>query len=141
MSPTISSSSALRCAGSACTSIAARRAAAARLAWIVSKHVKSNAIVLATATATLGIGAGQMSRVDSCQLAVRKALHAGLSLQGCAAASDGFFPFPDGLETLVDAGATTVIQPGGSIKDDEVVAAADARGVSLCLTGVRHFRH
>ena len=114
--------------------------AAAELAWRVAKHVKSNAIVLADAHGTLGIGAGQMSRVDSSRLAVQKAasLH---SLAGCAAASDGFFPFADGVEELAAAGIRIIVQPGGSIRDQEVVAAADRLGVSLLLTGVRHFRH
>jgi len=115
--------------------------AACELAWRVSKHVKSNAIVLADATGTLGIGAGQMSRVDSSALAVRKAADQGLDLAGCAAASDGFFPFADGLERLAESGVRAVVQPGGSIRDEEVVAAADRLGVTLFLTGVRHFRH
>lgn len=115
--------------------------AAARLAWRVAKHVKSNAIVLAAPDRTLGIGAGQMSRVDSSRLAIEKARVAGLDITGCAAASDGFFPFADGLEQLADAGVRTVIQPGGSIRDEEVGAAADERGVTLLLTGTRHFRH
>ena len=114
---------------------------AARLAWIVAKHVKSNSVVLADEEGTLGIGAGQMSRVDSCHLAVRKAKDAGLSLEGCIAASDGFFPFADGLEVLADAGVRTVIQPGGSIRDSEVVEAAERRGITLLHTGTRHFRH
>jgi phosphoribosylaminoimidazolecarboxamide formyltransferase/IMP cyclohydrolase len=114
--------------------------AAAELAWRVAKHVKSNAIVLADAQGTLGIGAGQMSRIDSSRLAIQKAsaLH---SIQGCAAASDGFFPFADGVEELAAAGIRTIVQPGGSIRDDEVIAAADRLGISLLLTGVRHFRH
>ena len=115
--------------------------AAADLVWRVAKHVKSNAIVLGTHDRTLGIGAGQMSRVDSSRIAIEKAGIAGLDLEGCTAASDGFFPFPDGLETLASAGIGCVIQPGGSIRDDEVAAAAERLGVSLLLTGVRHFRH
>lgn len=115
--------------------------AAGELAWRVAKHVKSNAIVLANALGTLGIGAGQMSRVDSSRIAIEKAAIAGLELAGCAAASDGFFPFPDGVETLAEAGVKCILQPGGSIRDDEVAAAADRLGVSLLLTGVRHFRH
>lgn len=115
--------------------------AGADLAWRVAKHVKSNAIVLAREDRTLGIGAGQMSRVDSSRLAIEKAGLAGLDLHGSVAASDGFFPFADGLETLAAAGVKCVIQPGGSIRDDEVAAAADRLGVSLLLTGVRHFRH
>lgn len=114
---------------------------AADLAWRVAKHVKSNAIVLGSHDRTLGIGAGQMSRVDSSRIAIDKAAIAGLELEGCVAASDGFFPFADGLETLAAAGVKCVIQPGGSIRDDEVAAAADRLGVSLLLTGVRHFRH
>jgi len=114
---------------------------AGRLAWIVAKHVKSNAVVLGDAEGSLGIGAGQMSRVDSCHLAVRKAHDAGLSLEGSVAASDGFFPFADGLEVLAEAGARLVIQPGGSIRDGEVIEAAERLGVSLLHTGTRHFRH
>ena len=114
---------------------------AARLAWIVAKHVKSNSIVLANSSGTLGVGAGQMSRVDSCRLAIRKAEDAKLDLKGCAAASDAFFPFPDGLTVLAEAGAKIVVQPGGSIRDAEVVEAAQEQGVSLFHTAVRHFRH
>jgi len=109
--------------------------------WKVVKHVKSNAIVYSGRDRTLGIGAGQMSRVDSSRIAVWKAQEAGLSLKGSAVCSDAFFPFPDGLITAADAGATCVIQPGGSVRDDEVVAAADERGLSMAFTGVRHFRH
>jgi phosphoribosylaminoimidazolecarboxamide formyltransferase/IMP cyclohydrolase len=112
-----------------------------QLAWRVAKHVKSNAIVVGDARGTLGIGAGQMSRVDSCHLAVRKARDQGFDLEGSMAASDGFFPFPDGLQVLAGAGVKAVVQPGGSIRDDEVAAAAEELGVTLCLTGVRHFRH
>ncbi len=115
--------------------------AAARLAWVVAKHVKSNAIVLADASGTLGIGAGQMSRVDSCRLAIEKAHDAKMELAGCAAASDGFFPFPDGPTVLAEAGAAAIIQPGGSIRDEEVVQAAQELGVCLFHTAVRHFRH
>lgn len=114
---------------------------AGRLAWIVAKHVKSNAVVLADASGLVGVGAGQMSRVDSCHLALRKARDAGLEVKGCAAGSDAFFPFPDGLEVLAEAGVSTVVQPGGSIRDEDVVVAAERLGVSLCHTGVRHFRH
>jgi phosphoribosylaminoimidazolecarboxamide formyltransferase / IMP cyclohydrolase len=114
---------------------------AADLAWRVAKHVKSNAIVLTGPKGTLGIGAGQMSRVDSSRVALEKARQAGLSIKGCAAASDGFFPFADGVEALADAGVGVVVQPGGSIRDEEVVEAAQRRGVSLLLTGTRHFRH
>jgi len=110
-------------------------------AWRVAKFVKSNAIVFAAAGATLGIGAGQMSRIDSAQIATIKAKDAGLSLAGSAAASDAFFPFRDGLDAVVDAGARCVIQPGGSVRDAEVIAAADERDVAMVFTGVRHFRH
>ncbi len=110
-------------------------------AWKVAKYVKSNAIVFCANGMTMGVGAGQMSRLDSARIASIKAQHAGLSLQGTAVASDAFFPFRDGLDVVVDAGATCVIQPGGSIRDDEVIAAANERGVAMVLTGVRHFRH
>jgi phosphoribosylaminoimidazolecarboxamide formyltransferase/IMP cyclohydrolase len=90
---------------------------------------------------TLGVGAGQMSRLDSARIASIKAQHAGLTLTGSAVASDAFFPFRDGLDVLADAGATCVIQPGGSMRDDEVIAAANERGIAMVLTGVRHFRH
>lgn len=110
-------------------------------AWTVAQHVKSNAIVFCGGGMTLGVGAGQMSRLDSARIASIKAQHAGLSLQGSAVASDAFFPFRDGLDVLADAGATCVIQPGGSMRDDEVIAAADERGIAMVLTGVRHFRH
>ena len=109
--------------------------------WRVAKHVKSNAIVYAAADRTLGIGAGQMSRVDASRIAVWKAQEAKLPLQGSAVCSDAFFPFPDGLIAAADAGATAAIQPGGSVKDAEVIAAADARGMAMAFTGVRHFRH
>jgi phosphoribosylaminoimidazolecarboxamide formyltransferase/IMP cyclohydrolase len=110
-------------------------------AWTVAKYVKSNAIVYCAGGMTLGVGAGQMSRIDSARIAGIKAAHAGLSLHGAAVASDAFFPFRDGLDVLADAGAACVIQPGGSVRDDEVVAAADERGVAMVFTGVRHFRH
>jgi phosphoribosylaminoimidazolecarboxamide formyltransferase/IMP cyclohydrolase len=109
--------------------------------WRVVKHVKSNAIVYCAADRTLGIGAGQMSRVDSSRIAVWKAKEAGLSLQGSVVCSDAFFPFPDGLIAAAEAGATAAVQPGGSVKDGEVIAAADARGVAMAFTGARHFRH
>ena len=109
--------------------------------WRVVKHVKSNAIVYATADRTLGIGAGQMSRVDSSRIAVWKANEAGLSLKGSVVCSDAFFPFADGLIAAAEAGATAAIQPGGSVRDVEVIAAADERGVAMAFTGVRHFRH
>ena len=110
-------------------------------AWRVAKYVKSNAIVFCAQGATLGIGAGQMSRIDSVRIAVAKAATAGLSLKGSVVASDAFFPFRDGLDALAEAGAAAVIQPGGSVRDAEVVAAADERGVAMVFTGVRHFRH
>ncbi len=109
--------------------------------WKVVKHVKSNAIVYASPERTLGIGAGQMSRVDSSRIAVWKAGNADLSLQGSIIASDAFFPFPDGLIAAAEAGATAAIQPGGSVKDEEVIAAADERNVAMVFTGIRHFRH
>ena len=109
--------------------------------WRVVKNVKSNAIVYAAADRTLGIGAGQMSRVDASRIAVWKANEAGLSLKGSAVASDAFFPFPDGLIAAADAGATAAIQPGGSVRDAEVIAAADERDMTMIFTGVRHFRH
>ena len=110
-------------------------------AWRVAKFVKSNTIVFAHDGMTLGVGAGQMSRIDSARIASIKAKEAGLSLTGSAAASDAFFPFRDGLDVVVDAGANCVIQPGGSMRDAEVIAAADERGVAMVFTGVRHFRH
>lgn len=110
-------------------------------AWKVAKYVKSNAIVFCAGGMTMGVGAGQMSRLDSARIASIKAQHASLSLQGTAVASDAFFPFRDGLDVVVDAGATCVIQPGGSMRDPEVIAAADERGVVMVFTGVRHFRH
>jgi phosphoribosylaminoimidazolecarboxamide formyltransferase/IMP cyclohydrolase len=109
--------------------------------WRVVKHVKSNAIVYAAADRTLGIGAGQMSRVDSSRIAVWKAKEAGLSLKGSIIASDAFFPFPDGLIAAADAGATAAIQPGGSLKDAEVITAANQRGMAMAFTNIRHFRH
>ena len=115
--------------------------AAMLFGWRVVKHVKSNAIVYAAADRTLGIGAGQMSRVDSSRIAIWKAEEAGLSLKGSAVASDAFFPFPDGLIAAADAGATCAIQPGGSVRDKEVIAAADERKMAMIFTGVRHFRH
>jgi phosphoribosylaminoimidazolecarboxamide formyltransferase/IMP cyclohydrolase len=117
-------------------------------AFRVCKHVKSNAIVYAKAGATVGIGAGQMSRVDSARIAAWKseeaAKAAGLTgrlTEGSVVASDAFFPFADGLEAAASAGATAVIQPGGSIRDAEVIAAADAAGLAMVFTGMRHFRH
>jgi phosphoribosylaminoimidazolecarboxamide formyltransferase/IMP cyclohydrolase len=110
-------------------------------AWKVAKFVKSNAIVFCAGGMTLGVGAGQMSRIDSARIASIKAENAELSLAGSAVASDAFFPFRDGLDVVCDAGATCVIQPGGSMRDDEVIAAADERGIAMVLTGTRHFRH
>jgi phosphoribosylaminoimidazolecarboxamide formyltransferase/IMP cyclohydrolase len=117
-------------------------------AWTVAKHVKSNAIVYARGGATVGIGAGQMSRVDSTRIAARKSAEMAEALglaeptvRGSVVASDAFFPFPDGLVTAAEAGATAVIQPGGSMRDAEVIAAADERGLAMVFTGMRHFRH
>ncbi len=110
-------------------------------AWKVARFVKSNAIVFCGDGMTLGVGAGQMSRVDSSRIAAIKAEAAGLSLAGSTVASDAFFPFRDGLDVVIDAGASAVIQPGGSMRDDAVIAAADERGIAMVLTGVRHFRH
>ncbi len=111
---------------------------ALQFAWTVVRHVKSNAIVYANSSRTLGIGAGQMSRVDSARLGIQKSL---VPLQGAAMASDAFFPFRDGLDTAAEAGITAVVQPGGSIRDDDVVAAANERGLTMVLVGRRHFRH
>ena len=110
-------------------------------AFQVAKHVKSNAIVFVRDGATLGIGAGQMSRIDSTHIAARKADDAGLSLHGSALASDAFFPFPDGLLAAADAGATAIIQPGGAMRDEDVIKAADKRGLAVVFTGIRHFKH
>lgn len=110
-------------------------------AWRVAKYVKSNAIIFCGEGMTLGVGAGQMSRVDSTRIAAIKAQNAGLSLQGSVVASDAFFPFRDGIDVLAEAGAACVIHPGGSMRDEEVIAAADEHGLAMVLTGVRHFRH
>ena len=110
-------------------------------AWKVAKFVKSNAIVFCGGGMTLGVGAGQMSRIDSARIARIKAGNAGLSLAGSAVASDAFFPFRDGLDVVIDEGAACVIQPGGSMRDDEVIAAADERAIAMVFTGTRHFRH
>jgi phosphoribosylaminoimidazolecarboxamide formyltransferase / IMP cyclohydrolase len=110
-------------------------------AWKVAKFVKSNAIVFCAGGMTLGVGAGQMSRIDSARIASIKAQNGGLSLQASAVASDAFFPFRDGLDVVADAGATSVIQPGGSMRDQEVIDAANERGLVMVLTGTRHFRH
>ena len=109
--------------------------------WRVVKHVKSNAIVYAGAGRTLGIGAGQMSRVDSSRIAVWKAGEAGLSLNGSVVCSDAFFPFADALVAAAKAGATAAIQPGGSMRDEEVIAAANEHNIAMVFTGLRHFRH
>ena len=110
-------------------------------AWKVCKHVRSNAIVLARDLASVGIGAGQMSRVDSVRLAIEKARATGADLQGAALASDAFFPFADGPQLAIDAGVTSIIQPGGSMRDLEVVEAADAAGIAMVFTHRRHFKH
>jgi phosphoribosylaminoimidazolecarboxamide formyltransferase/IMP cyclohydrolase len=110
-------------------------------AWRVAKYVKSNAIVFCGNGMTLGVGAGQMSRVDSTRIAAIKAGNAGLSLAGACVASDAFFPFRDGVDVLAEAGAAAVIQPGGSMRDGEVIAAADEHGLAMVFTGARHFRH
>ena len=119
-----------------------------RFAFRVAKHVKSNTIVYAKELATVGIGAGQMSRIDSARIAARKAQDAAEALglkepatKGSVVASDAFFPFADGLLVAVEAGATAVIQPGGSMRDDEVIKAADDHGIAMVVTGTRHFRH
>jgi phosphoribosylaminoimidazolecarboxamide formyltransferase/IMP cyclohydrolase len=116
----------------------AEEMAAMLFAWKVAKHVKSNAIVFAQQGRTVGVGAGQMSRVDSVKLAVMKAQE---PLAGSVVASDAFFPFPDGVEEAARAGAVAVIQPGGSVRDADVIAAADRLGISMVFTGLRHFRH
>jgi phosphoribosylaminoimidazolecarboxamide formyltransferase / IMP cyclohydrolase len=127
--------------------VATRRAPTAeewialRFAWRICAHVKSNTIIFTDAQSTLAIGAGQMSRVDAANVAVMKARDAHRSLKGSACASDAFFPFSDGLEVVVAAGATAVVQPGGSVKDAEVIAAADKHGIAMVFTGRRHFRH
>ena len=114
---------------------------ALRFAWRICAHVKSNAVIFTNAAATLAIGAGQMSRVDAVNVAVMKATAASRSLVGSAAASDAYFPFRDGLDAVAKAGATAVVQPGGSIRDAEVIAAADEHGLAMVVTGTRHFRH
>ncbi|MCK4538454.1 MAG: bifunctional phosphoribosylaminoimidazolecarboxamide formyltransferase/IMP cyclohydrolase [Candidatus Krumholzibacteria bacterium] len=111
------------------------------LAWKVVKHIKSNGIVICDSAGTIGVGAGQMSRVDSCRIAVDKARRADMMIEGGSAGSDAFFPFPDGVEYLVEAGVKNIIQPGGSIRDEEVIAAADKLGITMVITGTRHFRH
>jgi phosphoribosylaminoimidazolecarboxamide formyltransferase/IMP cyclohydrolase len=115
---------------------------ALRFAWRVCAHVKSNTVIFTTKDQTLAVGAGQMSRVDAVKVARLKAESLGpAALMGSVAASDAFFPFRDGLDALADAGATAVIQPGGSVRDAEVIAAADEHGIAMVLTGERHFNH
>ena len=114
---------------------------ALRFAWRVAKHAKSNAIVLTTRDQVIGVGAGQMNRVDSARIAVMRARELGLPTANTVCASDAFFPFRDGLDVVAQAGATAVIHPGGSLRDAEVVAAADEHGMAMVLTGIRHFRH
>ena len=109
--------------------------------WRVAKFVKSNAIVYGKNNATIGVGAGQMSRVNSARIAAIKAEHAGLEVNGAVMASDAFFPFRDGLDNAAEVGIKAVIQPGGSMRDDEVIAAADEHGIAMVFTGMRHFRH
>jgi phosphoribosylaminoimidazolecarboxamide formyltransferase/IMP cyclohydrolase len=120
---------------------AAAEWAALNFGWKVVRYVKSNAIVYCAADRTIGIGAGQMSRIDASLLAIEKAQRAGLSVNGAVMASDAFFPFPDGVEAAAQAGATAVIQPGGSVRDADVIAAADRHNLAMVFTGVRHFRH
>ncbi|PYO36663.1 MAG: bifunctional phosphoribosylaminoimidazolecarboxamide formyltransferase/inosine monophosphate cyclohydrolase, partial [Candidatus Rokuibacteriota bacterium] len=115
--------------------------AALRFAWRVAKHTRSNAIVLATADQVVGVGAGQMNRVDSARLAVMRARELGLETGGAVCASDAFFPFRDGLDVVAKAGATAVIHPGGSLRDEEVIAAADEHGMAMVVAGLRHFKH
>jgi phosphoribosylaminoimidazolecarboxamide formyltransferase/IMP cyclohydrolase len=114
---------------------------AMRLSWKVVKHMKSNGIVICDSFGTVGVGAGQMSRVDSCIIAVDKAKREGMTIDGASAGSDAFFPFPDGVETLVEAGVRCIVQPGGSMRDEEVIAAAEKLGITMAVTGRRHFRH
>ncbi|MEJ2195687.1 MAG: bifunctional phosphoribosylaminoimidazolecarboxamide formyltransferase/IMP cyclohydrolase, partial [Ignavibacteriaceae bacterium] len=110
-------------------------------AWKVAKHTKSNAIIFAKDKATIGVGAGQMSRLDSAKIAYMKASGQGLDLSGSVAASDAFFPFADGLLEIIKCGATAIIQPGGSVRDQEVIDAANKNNVSMVFTGIRHFKH
>jgi len=110
-------------------------------AWRVAKFVKSNAIIYASSERTIGVGAGQMSRVNSARIAAIKAEHAGLEVAGAVMASDAFFPFRDGIDNAAERGIRAVIQPGGSIRDDEVIAAANEAGIAMVFTSVRHFRH
>jgi phosphoribosylaminoimidazolecarboxamide formyltransferase/IMP cyclohydrolase len=112
--------------------------AALRFAWIVAKHVKSNAIIYAGESQLVAVGAGQMSRVDSAKIGIIKA---NLPIEGSVLASDAFFPFRDGIDAAAEAGVTAIIQPGGSMRDEEVIAAADEHGLAMVFTGIRHFRH
>ena len=112
-----------------------------KFAWKIAKYTKSNAIVFTKEKATLGVGAGQMSRIDSAKIAKMKAEEHGLNLQGSVAASDAFFPFADGLIEIINCGAVSVIQPGGSVRDQEVIDAANRRNISMVFTGIRHFKH
>ena len=115
--------------------------AALQFAWSVCKHAMSKAIVLARADHVVGVGAGQMNRVDSSRIAVMRAREVGLETAGTVCASDAFFPFRDGLDVVARAGATAAIHPGGSLRDEEVIAAADEHGMALVTTGLRHFKH
>ena len=110
-------------------------------AWKVAKFVKSNAIIYAANQRTIGVGAGQMSRVNSARIAAIKAEHAGLEVKGAVMASDAFFPFRDGIDNAAERGIAAVIQPGGSMRDEEVIAAANEAGMAMVFTGMRHFRH
>ena len=112
-----------------------------KFAWKIAKHTKSNAIIFVKDGATLGVGAGQMSRIDSAKIAKMKAEEHGLDLMGSVAASDAFFPFADGLIEIVNCGAVSVIQPGGSVRDQEVIDAANQKNISMVFTGIRHFKH
>jgi phosphoribosylaminoimidazolecarboxamide formyltransferase/IMP cyclohydrolase len=114
---------------------------ALRFAWRVAKHAKSNAVVLSTADQVIGVGAGQMNRVDSARLAVMRAREIGLETRGTVCASDAFFPFRDGLDVVARAGVTAVLHPGGSMRDEEVIAAADECGMAMVVCGIRHFKH
>ena len=114
---------------------------ALRFAWRVCAHVKSNAVIFTSARRTLAIGAGQMSRVDAVRTALMKANEANIGLSGSVAASDAFFPFRDGLDAVAAAGATAIVQPGGSVRDEEVIAAADEHALAMVFTGRRHFKH
>ena len=111
---------------------------ALQLSWVVCKHVKSNAIVFCSDEKAIGVGAGQMSRIDAVEIAVKRAR---FELRGTAVGSDAFFPFRDTVDALAKAGATAVVQPGGSIRDDEVIKAANEHGIAMVFTGMRHFRH